>query len=240
MAVAGVPSQPNTYYFGAVGGGVWKTTDRGATWAPVSDGLFKTASVGAMAVADSDPNVDLRGHGRSLRARQCLERRRRLQVPRWRQDLAPHGPRPDLSHRRGAGASEESRHRVRGRAGTPVGAERRARRLPLHRRRRDLEAGTHPRAGCGRGGPRDGSRQPARALRQLLAGAAQPVPFRQRRPGQRALEIHRRRRQLDGHLAGSGTAERRAGAHRRDRFAGESGARVGPGGSGRRRRVPLR
>ena len=41
-AVAGVTSQPNVYYFGATGGGVWKTTDAGANWLPVSDPFFKT------------------------------------------------------------------------------------------------------------------------------------------------------------------------------------------------------
>jgi photosystem II stability/assembly factor-like uncharacterized protein len=63
IAVAGVPSQPNTYYFGGVGGGVWKTTDGGGTWTPISDGAFKTSSVGAIAVADSDPNVIYVGMG---------------------------------------------------------------------------------------------------------------------------------------------------------------------------------
>ncbi len=63
VAVAGVPSQPNTYYFGAVGGGVWKTTDSGANWSPVSDGFFKTSSVGALAVAGSDPNIIYVGMG---------------------------------------------------------------------------------------------------------------------------------------------------------------------------------
>ncbi len=63
VAVTGVPSQPNTYYFGAVGGGVWKTTDSGMHWEPVSDGFFKTSSVGALAVADSDPNVVYAGMG---------------------------------------------------------------------------------------------------------------------------------------------------------------------------------
>ena len=46
-AVAGVPGQPNVYYFGATGGGVWKTDDAGVSWLPVSDGYFKTGSVGA-------------------------------------------------------------------------------------------------------------------------------------------------------------------------------------------------
>jgi photosystem II stability/assembly factor-like uncharacterized protein len=62
-AVAGVPSQPFTYYFGATGGGVWKTDDAGLTWKNISDGFFKTGSVGAIAVADADPNVIYAGMG---------------------------------------------------------------------------------------------------------------------------------------------------------------------------------
>ncbi|MEP6925154.1 MAG: glycosyl hydrolase [Pyrinomonadaceae bacterium] len=62
-AVAGVPAQPNVYYFGATGGGVWKTTDGGVNWENISDGFFKTGSVGAIAVADSDPNVIYVGMG---------------------------------------------------------------------------------------------------------------------------------------------------------------------------------
>ena len=60
---AGVPSQPDTYYFGSVGGGVWKTTNGGAVWRNISDGYFKTGSVGAIAVAASDPNVIYVGMG---------------------------------------------------------------------------------------------------------------------------------------------------------------------------------
>jgi photosystem II stability/assembly factor-like uncharacterized protein len=65
ISVTGVPSQPNVYYFGGVGGGVWKTTDGGGTWLPISDGQLKTSSVGAIAVADSDPNVIYVGMGES-------------------------------------------------------------------------------------------------------------------------------------------------------------------------------
>jgi photosystem II stability/assembly factor-like uncharacterized protein len=65
ITVTGVPSQPNVYYFGSVGGGVFKTTDGGVSWLPVSDGQFKTGSVGAIAVADSDPNVVYAGMGES-------------------------------------------------------------------------------------------------------------------------------------------------------------------------------
>ncbi len=56
-AVAGHRSQPNTYYMGATGGGVWKTTDAGALWENVSDGYFATGSVGAIRVAESNPDV---------------------------------------------------------------------------------------------------------------------------------------------------------------------------------------
>lgn len=64
-AVAGVPNQPNVYYFGATGGGVFKTTDGGVNWIPVSDGFFKTGSVGAIEVSPSDPNVVYVGMGES-------------------------------------------------------------------------------------------------------------------------------------------------------------------------------
>lgn len=62
-AVAGITSQPNVYYFGATGGGVWKTTDSGLNWQPVSDNFFKTGSVGAIGVSESDPNVVYVGMG---------------------------------------------------------------------------------------------------------------------------------------------------------------------------------
>lgn len=63
VAVAGDPSDPMTAYFGAVAGGVWKTTDGGTYWENVSDGYFSTSSIGALAVADSDPNVIYAGTG---------------------------------------------------------------------------------------------------------------------------------------------------------------------------------
>ncbi|MGH9475901.1 MAG: WD40/YVTN/BNR-like repeat-containing protein [Terriglobales bacterium] len=62
-AVTGVPSEPNTFYFGSTGGGVWKTTDAGATWVNISDRYFTVGSMGALAVAPSDPNVIYAGTG---------------------------------------------------------------------------------------------------------------------------------------------------------------------------------
>jgi photosystem II stability/assembly factor-like uncharacterized protein len=64
-ALAGVPSQPATFYIGAVNGGVWKTTDAGETWHPIFDDQ-PTGSIGAIAVAPSDPNVIYVGSGEGL------------------------------------------------------------------------------------------------------------------------------------------------------------------------------
>src|SRR6185369_7756201 len=54
---AGSPGRPNEYYFGATGGGVWKTTDGGLTWRPVTDGQLHSPSIGAVAVSESNPAV---------------------------------------------------------------------------------------------------------------------------------------------------------------------------------------
>ncbi len=63
VAVAGVAGQPLVFYFGATGGGIWKTTDAGARWSPIADGQIGTGDVGALAVAPSDPNVIYAGMG---------------------------------------------------------------------------------------------------------------------------------------------------------------------------------
>ena len=60
---SGVIGQPLTYYMGSTGGGVWKTTDAGISWKNISDGFFKTGTVGAIAVAESDPNIVVVGMG---------------------------------------------------------------------------------------------------------------------------------------------------------------------------------
>jgi photosystem II stability/assembly factor-like uncharacterized protein len=63
--VSGVPGQPNLYYMGATGGGVWKTENAGVTWENLSDEHFKVGTIGAVAVARSDPNVIYVGTGES-------------------------------------------------------------------------------------------------------------------------------------------------------------------------------
>jgi photosystem II stability/assembly factor-like uncharacterized protein len=60
--VTGVPGQPNLYYFGTVGGGVWRTKDAGQTWENITDNYFG-GTIGAVAVAESDPNVIYVGEG---------------------------------------------------------------------------------------------------------------------------------------------------------------------------------
>jgi photosystem II stability/assembly factor-like uncharacterized protein len=62
-AGCGVVGDPLTYYMGSTGGGLWKTDDAGITWRNISDGYFKTGTIGAIAVAESDPNVVYVGMG---------------------------------------------------------------------------------------------------------------------------------------------------------------------------------
>ncbi|MDN5204669.1 glycosyl hydrolase [Fulvivirgaceae bacterium BMA10] len=63
VAVAGVRNDELTYYMGSTGGGLWKTTDGGTSWKNISDKYFKTGSVGAIGICESDPNVIYVGMG---------------------------------------------------------------------------------------------------------------------------------------------------------------------------------
>ncbi|MBO0883205.1 MAG: hypothetical protein J2P17_23290, partial [Mycobacterium sp.] len=63
IAVAGSSARPKEYYFGATGGGLWKTTDGGSEWAPVTDGQISSSSVGAVVVCPKDPDVVYIGMG---------------------------------------------------------------------------------------------------------------------------------------------------------------------------------
>src|SRR5579864_4775733 len=70
-AVAGVPSQPFTFYIGMVNGGVWKTTNAGRTWTPIFEEQ-PTGSIGWISVAPSDPNIVYVGSGEGLPTRPDL------------------------------------------------------------------------------------------------------------------------------------------------------------------------
>jgi photosystem II stability/assembly factor-like uncharacterized protein len=63
VCATGVAGNPLVYYMGTTGGGVWKTEDAGVSWKNISDGFFKTSSVGAVAVSESDPNIVYVGMG---------------------------------------------------------------------------------------------------------------------------------------------------------------------------------
>src|SRR5215212_9045906 len=64
-AAAGIPDRPNVFFVGAVNGGVWKTTDYGRTWQPIFDDQ-PTGSIGAIAIAPSDPDIMYVGSGEGL------------------------------------------------------------------------------------------------------------------------------------------------------------------------------
>ncbi|MEZ4995131.1 MAG: glycosyl hydrolase [Saprospiraceae bacterium] len=63
LAITGSPGRPDEYYFGATGGGLWKTTDGGNEWFPVTDGQLTSSSVGAVAVAETNPDIVYIGMG---------------------------------------------------------------------------------------------------------------------------------------------------------------------------------
>ncbi|MHB1329717.1 MAG: hypothetical protein ACYC2K_16080, partial [Gemmatimonadales bacterium] len=57
IAAIGISGRPNQYYFGATGGGLWKTDNGGTTWAPIGDGQFASSSVGAIEACESNPDI---------------------------------------------------------------------------------------------------------------------------------------------------------------------------------------
>lgn len=63
LGISGSPGRPNEYYFGATGGGLWKTVDGGNEWFPVTDGQLTSSSVGAVAVAETNPDIVYIGMG---------------------------------------------------------------------------------------------------------------------------------------------------------------------------------
>ncbi|MFN8341546.1 MAG: glycosyl hydrolase [Cyclobacteriaceae bacterium] len=63
LSSMGSPGRPNEYYFGATGGGLWKTTDGGQEWEPVTDGKITSSSIGAVAIAETNPDIVYIGGG---------------------------------------------------------------------------------------------------------------------------------------------------------------------------------
>ena len=89
-SVTGVPGQAMTFYFGSVGGGVWKSTDAGRTWLPIFDSQ-PVASIGAVAVAWSNPGPTQRCSPKAAAMPRCSSSRRQGIVERlWAHGRSPH------------------------------------------------------------------------------------------------------------------------------------------------------
>jgi hypothetical protein len=113
QAVAGSSSRPLEYYFGATGGGLWKTADGGVTWRAVSDKFFKSSRRWRSRGLAIKSRRRLRRDGRNGAARQHHSRRWCLQINRRRQNLHTRWPREDTGHRTHSDPSNESRYRLR-------------------------------------------------------------------------------------------------------------------------------
>ena len=106
-------TQPNVFYMGATGGGVWKTENYGITWVPITDGQLATGSIGAIDVADSNPNVIYVGTGsEAIRSNVIVGRGvyKSTDAGRTWQHV---GLREVGTDRPAENSSEESRHRLR-------------------------------------------------------------------------------------------------------------------------------
>ncbi len=131
-AITGVTSQPFVYYVGYTGGGVWKTENAGASWRNISDTFFRTGSIGAIAVAESDPNVVYVGSGEhAVRGQSSSYGDGMYKSHRRRQDVDAHRARGDEADLGGARTPDEPRSRVRRRAGRSMEGHARPRHLPL-------------------------------------------------------------------------------------------------------------
>ena len=196
-SIAGVPGDPSIYYAGAASGGVWKTTDGGIRWTPVSDSM-PVAAIGALAVAPVRSERRLGRHrGGVGDPRQRRDRRRHLQVDRRRPHLDAHGARRNRPHRPHPRPPDQPRHRVRLRDRTHHRAAAGARRVPDDRRRPALGSRAVRRREHRLLRPVDGREEPAHALRGHVAGRDAPVGDAQRRPRQRHLRVARRRHDVD-------------------------------------------
>ena len=196
VGAGGVAGKPNVFYIGVNNGGVWKTTDYGRTWTPIFDDQ-PTRSIGAIAVAPSEPERHLRRQRRGPAAARPLGRRRHLQVDRRREDAGSTSACATGSRSR----RSSSIRRTRTACSSPCSAIRTA---PNAERGvfRSTDGGANVREGPLQGRehrrdrPRVRSVESAHRLRGALGGAAGAVGERQRvrRARQRPLQVDRRRR----------------------------------------------
>ena len=235
MAAVGISSDPHTYYLGATGGGVWKTTNGGGSWTSLFD-KQAVSSIGAIAVAEADPNVVYVGTGEACirgnlshgdgvykstdagKTWTHVGLRDTLQIG----DLLVHPRNPDLVYVAALGHV--------------YGANSGARRVPLARRRQDLGEGPLQGRPDRRRGPGDGSVQSQHPLRHALGSRPHALEHDERRTRQRPLPLERRRDDLEEGRR-QRLARRRAWQDRRGRVRRRQPARLrdrrGPGREGR-------
>ena len=200
IAVAGSDARPNEYYMGATGGGLWKTTDGGTTWKPVTDGQITSSSVGAVAVCAVESRRRLHRHAASPTSAATSSR---ATAPTRSTDGGKTWTHIGLDrhagHREDPRASRPTRDIVLRRGVRPSrGAEPGARRLPD--RRTAARRGTRSCSATTRPAPIDliiDPNEPAGDLRRAVGGVPQRRGDVERRPGQRPLQVDRRRRSLD-------------------------------------------
>ena len=225
-AAAGIAGDPHTYYVGAASGGIWKTTDGGTNWTPIFDDQ-PVQSIGSLAVAPSDPNVVWAGTGEAqIRSHISLGQgvyKSTDAGKTWTlMGLEQTGRIPRTRH-----PPDKSRHRARLRARSRLRAAAGARRLPHHRRRRDLD---ESRCSSTRTPAAPTSRwirqEPAHAVRRHVAARDPHVGTHERRPGQRAVHVARRRRDVDSACTGRGLPDEAGRQGRRGDRAVESASRL--------------
>jgi len=219
LAVAGHPDQPLTYYFGATGGGVWKTVNGGASWMPISDNTFSSSSVGAITVAPSDPNVLYVGMGEpEIRGNisfgdgvyKSTDGGKTWKHVGLRQadgigNIVVHPRNPDIAYVAALG-NPFAPNRDRGVFRTRDGGK-------------SWEKILQERQHRGSGRP-DGSRQSVHSVCFSLAGLPQRVLHEQRWARLRPVQIHRWRRQLGFPQPAARYAQRPAGQNRPGGFSG--------------------
>jgi hypothetical protein len=192
--VTGVPGQPNVFYMGSVGGGVWKTTNAGRTWLPIFDSQ-PIASIGAVAVAPSRPDVVYVGTGEADMRSQISYGNGMYKSTDAGKTWTHIGLEPTRPDRQGRRRSARPECCVRGCAWACLWREPGSRRLPDARRRR-----RHGRRCCSRATTSARLTWPSiRATRRPLRSPVEHPPSAMEhlsalvRPGQRTLQIDRRR-----------------------------------------------
>ena len=172
IAVARVKGEADAIYVATASGGLWKSANNGISWSPVFDDVDAMMSIGAVAVAPSAPADRVARHRRSQHATELELGRRRLQEHRRRQDVGEHGTQGHALGRAHRHRSERCERRLRRRAGTSLGAERRARRVQDDRRRTHVEEGAVRRREHRRDRSRHRSGESAGAVRGDVSAAA--------------------------------------------------------------------